>query len=157
MKNKIEPPLSQIPSITAPWIIAVICGLGVFFFVISLQWLIYDDWLHQSVPLRLVGGAAAFVLTFVFVFRWQRAAQRRKIETLHRFETIRWMNDRIRNSLQAIECLVYASNPHAVDPVKEAVDRIEEVLEEVLSKAHPQSSPESIDSQEARSTRESEG
>jgi hypothetical protein len=157
MKNKIEPPLSQIPSITAPWIIAVICGLGVFFFVISLQWLIYDDWLHQSVPLRLVGGAAAFVLTFVFVFRWQRAARRRKIETLHRFETIRWMNDRIRNSLQAIECLVYASNPHAVDPVKEAVDRIEEVLEEVLSKAHPQSSSEMVDPEEAGSTRESEG
>jgi hypothetical protein len=32
--------------------------------------------------------------------------------------------------------------------VKEAVDRIEEVLEEVLSKAHPLSSPEMVDSEE---------
>ncbi len=114
--------------------------MGVFFIAICLQWLVYDDWLHKSGPLRLVGSAVAFFLTFVFAFRWQMAARRRKIETLHRFETIRWMNDRIRNSLQAIECLVYASNPHAMDPVKEAVDTIEIVLDEVLSNSHPEAS-----------------
>ncbi|MGA8088423.1 MAG: hypothetical protein WCA10_14035 [Terracidiphilus sp.] len=131
------------------------CGLGVFFLVICLQWLVYDDWLHQSAPLHLLGSAVAFVLTFVFAFRWQMAARRRKIETLHRFETIRWMNDRIRNSLQAIECLVYASNPHAMDPVKEAVDTIEEVLDEVLSNAHPETSAQISDLQETRSLSQS--
>ncbi len=150
MKSKTDPFLSQISSVAAPWIFAVVCGLGVFFIAVCLQWLVYDDWLHKSGPLRLVGSAVAFVLTFGFAFRWQMAARRRKIETLHRFETIRWMNDRIRNSLQAIECLVYASNPHAVDPVKEAVDAIETVLEEVLSNAHPESSAESIDLRETR-------
>lgn len=127
------------------------CGLGVFFIAICLQWLVYDDWLHKSGPLRIVGSAVAFFLTFVFVFRWQLAARTRKIETLHRFETIRWMNDRIRNSLQAIECLVYASNPHVTDPVKEAVDTIEKVLDEVLSTARPETSAEITDLRETRS------
>jgi hypothetical protein len=127
------------------------CGAGVFFIAICLQWLVYDDWLHKSGPLRIVGSAVAFFLTFVFVFRWQLAARKRKIETLHRFETIRWMNDRIRNSLQAIECLVYASNPHVTDPVKEAVDTIEKVLDEVLSTAHPEASAELTDLHETRS------
>ena len=84
----------------------------------------------------MVGSAIAFFLTLLFVYRWQLAARKRKIETLRRFETIRWMNDRIRNSLQAIECLVYATNPHVTDPVKDAVDRIEMVLQEVLSETH---------------------
>ena len=46
------------------------------------------------------------------------------------------MNDRIRNSLQAIELVVYATNPHVTDPVKEAVDTIESVLQEVLVETH---------------------
>jgi len=42
------------------------------------------------------------------------------------------MNDRIRNSLQTIELVVYATNPHVTNPVKDAVDTIESVLREVL-------------------------
>ena len=42
------------------------------------------------------------------------------------------MNDRIRNSLQAIELVMYASNPNLTNSVKEAVDTIESVLHEVL-------------------------
>lgn len=47
------------------------------------------------------------------------------------------MNDRIRNSLQAIECLTYAANPEATEPVRSAVNVIEGVLEEVLAEHHP--------------------
>ena len=134
MKSKTEDPFaSQIPSPFTVWFFAALCGLGVFFFAIALQWLVYDDWMHSGGPLRLVGSACAFLITFVFAFRWQLAARRRKLETLKRFETIRWMNDRIRNSLQAIECLVYATNPHVTDPVREAVDTIETILDKVLS------------------------
>lgn len=141
MKSKAEPPLaSQIPSKSSVWIFAVLCGLGIFVAAIWLQWLVYDDWMHKNGPLRLVGSVIASILTFVFAYRWQLAARNRKIETLRRFETIRWMNDRIRNSLQAIECLVYATNPHVTDPVKDAVDTIESVLDEVLSGAHPDAS-----------------
>jgi hypothetical protein len=54
---------------------------------------------------------------------------------LRRFEKIKWMNDRIRNSLQAIECVVYATKLHVTDPVRDAVDAIESVLQEVLVEA----------------------
>lgn len=138
MTPKSDPPLaSQIPSTIFVWIVAVLCGLAVFLLAVGLQWLVYDDWMHNNGPLRLVGSVFTFLLTFVFVYRWQLAARRRKLEILRRFETIRWMNDRIRNSLQAIECLVYATNPHVTDPVKDAVDTIERVLDEVLSGADP--------------------
>jgi hypothetical protein len=130
--------VAQIPSPLAVWFFAVVCGLGVFFFAIGLQWLVYDDWMHRGGPLRVTGSACAFLITFVFAYRWQLAARKRKLETLRRFETIRWMNDRIRNSLQAIECVVYATNPHVTDPVKDAVDRIETILEEVLSGEVPE-------------------
>lgn len=129
---------AQIPSPVSVWFVAVLCGLGIFFFVVALQWLVYDDWMHSGGPLRLTGGACGFLITFVFAYRWQLAARKRKLETLRRIETIRWMNDRIRNSLQAIECLVYSTNPHVTDPVKDAVDTIETILDEVLSEEHPE-------------------
>jgi hypothetical protein len=43
------------------------------------------------------------------------------------------MNDRIRNALQAIECITYAADPSATESVREAVGAIDEVLKEVLS------------------------
>ena len=139
MTPKSEPSLlSQIPSPLSVWFFAVVCGLGVFFFAIAVQWLVYDDWMHSNGPLRLIGSGCAFLITFVFAYRWQLAARKRKLETLRRFETIRWMNDRIRNSLQAIECLVYATNQHVTDPVKDAVDTIETILDEVLSGERPE-------------------
>lgn len=150
MKSKASFSL-QIPSVTSVWFFAVVCGMSVFFAAVALQWLIYDDWMHSGGPLRLVGSGIAFILTFAFAYRWQLAARKRKLETLRRFETIRWMNDRIRNSLQAIECVVYATNPHVTDPVKDAVDTIENVLDEVLSKAHPESSREVQDLQQTGS------
>lgn len=153
MKSKSEPPFSlQVPSVISVWFFAIVCGMGVFFAAVALQWLVYDDWMHRGGPLRLVGSGIAFLLTFAFAYRWQLAARRRKLETLRRFETIRWMNDRIRNSLQAIECLVYATNPHVTDPVKDAVDTIENVLDEVLSNTHLGSRRELRDLQETNSS-----
>jgi phosphate/sulfate permease len=116
-----------------------VSGFVVLAVVLLLQWLIYDDWLHRSGPLRIVGGVMAGVLTFVFALRWQSAMRERKIEMLRRFETIQRMNDRIRNALQIIECATYATNPHATEPVRNAVDVIEGVLQEVLVEAHPAS------------------
>ena len=53
-----------------------------------LQWFVYDDWLHQTGPVRLVGSTVAATLTFVFIFRWQSAIREREAEMLRRFETI---------------------------------------------------------------------
>jgi hypothetical protein len=111
---------------------SIVAGLAIFLLALALQWFIYDDWLHKSGPLRLIGSALASALTFGFVYQWQLGQREKKIENLRRFERIRWMNDKIRNSLQAIECVVYATNPHLTDPVKDAVDTIECFLQEVL-------------------------
>ena len=58
---------------------------------------------------------------------------------LRRFERIAQMNDRIRNALQVIELVTYATNPQATAPVREAVDVIEGILHEVLTETHPTS------------------
>jgi hypothetical protein len=140
MKFKTELPLSkQIPSGGTIWLLSFFAGLSVFSIAVLLQWLIYDDWLHDNGPLRLVGSALAFALTFVFAFRWQVAKRKQQLEVLRRVESIRWMNDRIRNSLQAIECVVYANNRHITDPVRDAVDAIENVLQEILNQTHSSS------------------
>jgi hypothetical protein len=133
MKSKAEPPLSsQIPSVVSICLSSLVSGFFVFLVAVLLQWFIYDDWMNRNGPLRLVGSALASGLAFAFVYHWQLGLRERKIEMLHRFERIKWMNDRIRNSLQAIEFVVYATNPHVTDPVKDAVDTIESVLQEVL-------------------------
>jgi hypothetical protein len=138
MKLKALPPLPrQISSDGSIWFLSFFSGLALFVAGIFLQWLIYDDWLHRA-GLRLVGSALAGVLTFIFAFRWQSAVRERRLEMLRRFETIGRMNDRIRNALQAIECVTYATNPGATEPVRNAVDVIEGVLKEVMIDTHPE-------------------
>jgi hypothetical protein len=146
-------PLSrQISSPLTIWLLSLFAGLTVFGLAVFTQWLIYDDWMHDSGPLRLVGSFLAGGLMFAAAFRWQVSIRERRLELLHRFEKIRWMNDRIRNSLQAIECVTYASSPEATESVRAAVDTIEAVLLEVLTGAKPpagqqsaaESNPESL-------------
>ena len=100
-----------------------------------IQWLVYDDWLHQSGPLRIVGTSIATVVTFTFMLRWQYLVRERQQEIVRRLEMISHMNDRIRNALQAIECVTYLSQPEATAPVRQAVDVIDRVLRDVLADA----------------------
>jgi len=138
MSPKHETPLArQIASDITIWLVSTFAGLSVFSLAILLQWLIYDDWLHDRGPLRVVGSFLAGVLMFASAWRWQSVVRRRKLEMLRRFETIKWMTDRIRNSLQAIECLTFAASPQATEPVRNAVDVIEDVLDEVLAEHRP--------------------
>lgn len=132
---------SRVSSQLTVWLVSLLAGLIVFAVAVFCQWLVYDDWMHDSGPVRLVGSFLAGALMFAVAYRWQLALRRRKLEMLRRFETIRWMNDRIRNSLQAIECVTYASSPEATEPVRAAVDTIESVLQEVLADAHAPSPP----------------
>ncbi len=44
------------------------------------QWLIYDDWLHRTGPLRIVGTCIAALVTFIFAMRWQLAIRERQLE-----------------------------------------------------------------------------
>jgi hypothetical protein len=142
MKPKTQLPLArQIASDMAIWLLSVACAIAVFAMSILIQWLVYDDWLHDKGPMRIVGSLLAGGLSFAVVLRWQFAVRWRKLELLHRFESIKWMTDRIRNSLQAIECITYAADPGATESVRTAVDAIEEVLHEVLADSHPAAPP----------------
>jgi hypothetical protein len=102
-----------------------------------IQWLVYDDWLHRTGSIRIVGTSIAAILTFGFVLRWQLAVREERREMVRRFEVISRMNDRIRNALQAIECVTYVSQPQAMDSVKQAVDAIDSVLRETLAHVGP--------------------
>lgn len=123
----------------ATWPLSLVSGIAVFCAAIFLQWLIYDDWMRDVGP--LLGSLLAGALMYGIVSGWQIAIRRRRLERLRRFETMRWMNDRIRNSLQAIECVTYHATPEATDSVRSAVDTIEGVLEEVLSEADAPAPP----------------
>ena len=64
------------------------------------------------------------------------ASRRRRLETLRRFQIIAEMNHYIRNSLQAILYQSYSVDEAAAVRLKDAVDRIAWVLEEVLPAVH---------------------
>ena len=138
MHPKTELPLSrQISSDVTIWLVSLLAGFSVLCIAICMQWVIYDDWLHDQGPLRVVGSLIAGALTCAGVWRWQLIVRQRKIEMLRRFETIHWMTDRIRNALQAIECITFAASPAATEPVRNSVDVIEGVLHEVLAEHGP--------------------
>jgi hypothetical protein len=121
-------------------IVLVSAGAAVAVLAASLlvQWLIYDDWLHRTGPLRIVGTCIATAVTFVFVLRWQWAIRERQLEMVRRMEMILQMNDRIRNALQAIECLTSVAQPEATESVRHSVNVIDRVLREVLAESgHP--------------------
>ena len=114
---------------------AFLASSFVLFVSLAFQRLVYDDWLHKTGPLRIVGTVIAALITFFFVLRKQYAAYEREKEMVRRFQMILEMNDRIRNALQTIECLTYLSQPQATGSVRRAVDQIDDVLQEVLEKA----------------------
>ena len=113
-----------------------------------MQWLVYDDWLHRPEPLRIVGTCIATVVTFLFAMRWQLAIRERQLEMVRRMEMILRMNDRIRNALQAIECLTYVAQPEATESVRQSVNVIDGVLREVLAESgqtHEPPRPKAVD------------
>ncbi len=109
----------------------------VFASSLLIQWLVYDDWLHHTGPLRIIGTLLAAILTFAFVLHWQHSVREAQRDMLCRLETVARMNDRIRNALQAIECVTYLSQPHATEPVSQAVAVIDGVLREVFADFSP--------------------
>jgi hypothetical protein len=112
-----------------------------FVLMVSLliQWIVYDDWMHETGPLRIVGTSIAAAITFAVVLRWQYSVRQKRREMLRRFEKILDMNDRIRNALQAIECVTYLSQPEATESVRQSVNAIDAVLSEVLEDARSSS------------------
>jgi hypothetical protein len=126
----------RVVSTTSIWLVSLASGFCVLCLAAFLQWLIYDDWMHERGPLQLFGISLAALLTFISVLRWQIAIRRRRREMIRQFETIEWMNDRIRNALQSIDLIAFAHSEGA-EQVRIAVDAIDVVLKEVLEGSHP--------------------
>lgn len=142
--DTLDRPSRQIASQATILLKSLIAGGAVLTATLLIQWLVYDDWMHWKGPLRVVGSILAGFLTFLWCSHWQVVRRRRQIEMLQRLQTIAWMNDRIRNALQAIECVDYEANSRATESVRDAVSVIDRVLSEVLSEAHPLAPPQTV-------------
>lgn len=123
----------RIPSHVQIFLISLATSFFVLAVALLIQWLIYDDWLRRTGPLRIVGTSIAALLTLLFMLRWQYSVREQQREMIRRFELISHMNDRIRNALQAIECVTYVSRPEETEAVRREVNAIDRVLRDVLS------------------------
>lgn len=112
--------------------ISVLAALVVFCGALLAQWIIYDDWLRRTGPLRIVGTSIATVLTFGFVLLWQYSAHRRREELERRFEAICVAHDRIRNALQSIVCVSFVNDPQFTRDVRRALEVIDTELRDIV-------------------------
>jgi hypothetical protein len=117
------------------FLISLFASFLVLVVSLVIQWLVYDDWLRHTGPLRIVGTVIAAIITLAFMLRWQYSIREQQRNMIRRFELISHMNDRIRNALQAIECVTYVAQPEATAVVKQEVNAIDKVLRDVLSEA----------------------
>jgi hypothetical protein len=117
------------------FLISLFASFLVLVVSLVIQWLVYDDWLRHTGPLRIVGTVIAAIITLAFMLRWQYSIREQQRNMIRRFELISHMNDRIRNALQAIECVTYVAQPDATAVVKQEVNAIDKVLRDVLSEA----------------------
>jgi signal transduction histidine kinase len=126
------PPNLRLRSGLEIWAISFAAGLLTFLSVVLAQWLVYVLWLGKD-GVRYVGGIVAAVLMTLLIQR-QLSDQRRDREAARRrFELIAEMNHHIRNALQAISYERYSAPDEAASlRLKEAVERIQWVLEEIL-------------------------
>ena len=130
-------PPGSFPELSTKRIVAFSIAASSFVLLVSLflQWLVYDDWLHETGPFRIVGTVLAALLTYWFVYRWEKSSQARYAIALARFQAIARMNDSIRNALQVIECTAYAVAPLATEPIREAVDAIDGELRAIVERS----------------------
>ncbi len=127
---EIEAPF-RVPAPWESWAIALGASCAVFAITFAIQWFIYIDWMGQT-EFHLVGVSVASILTFIFIQRMMAASRLRRLETLRRFQIIAEMNHHIRNSLQAILYQSFSLDETAAARLKDAVERIAWVLEQVL-------------------------
>lgn len=122
----------RIRSIREIWMWSMAAGLLVFTIAVLGQWVIYNVLLdHEGV--RIVGGTIGAVMTTILVNRVLMQQRAAAIADLNRFRIIAEMNHHIRNALQTISYQRYMNGGGAeAERLKEAVNRIEWVLKEIL-------------------------
>lgn len=114
---------------------AVAASFSVLLVSVVLQWLVYDDWLHETGPLHLIGSTIAAVITFIFLLRWLRMERTRRFDAQRRFAMIAQSNDKIRNKLQALVGIKYLSNDRLAESMREAVEEIDAALDGIVEDA----------------------
>ncbi len=122
----------RVPSRLEIWSIAFAMGCAVCVGSLAVQWAIYNVWLGDPGQLRLLGPIVSGLLAAAFTERMMWQSRRRRLATLRRFQIIAEMNHHIRNSLQMISYERLSADEGAAVRLKEAVDRIQWVLEQVL-------------------------
>jgi hypothetical protein len=125
----------RVPARWKSWAIGLAAGSAVFLATFSTQWFIYNYLLGQD-EFHWVGVSVASVLTFIFMQRMMARSRQRRLATLRRFQAIAETNHHIRNSLQTILYQSYSMDSEVAARLKDAVDRIEWVLEQVLPAVH---------------------
>lgn len=108
-------------------------GAGALVFVIALlaHCLVYVVLLQQP-GVRFVGALVGGVVSALLIYRLLSEQRRARVAAISRFKTIAEMNHHIRNALQTISYQRYNASDSAAERLKEAVDRIEWVLEEIV-------------------------
>ena len=127
--------MAPVPSIRRIVVFSFLVSFSVLLVSSALQWLIYDDWLHETGPVRFVLATLASVVTFAFVLQRFRVQRERHVQAQRRFQIIAEMNDRIRNKVQALACLRYASDERLGAEIRDAVDAIDAALNGVIADA----------------------
>jgi signal transduction histidine kinase len=121
----------RVPGAWESWFLGFIAGCAVFVATFGVQWLIYGYLLgHEDI--HLIGISVASILTFTFVQRMMAASRQRRLATQRRLALVVEMNHHIRNSLQTILYQSYTLDDDVATRLKDAVDRIQWVLERVL-------------------------
>jgi hypothetical protein len=114
------------------WLVSLGSGALVFGVTVLAHWLVYAVMLHER-SVHMVGAVVAGGVTTLLIERLLFTQREARIAELERFRIIAEMNHHIRNALQTISYQRYVSASDAeAKRVKEAVDRIEWALEEIL-------------------------
>jgi signal transduction histidine kinase len=121
----------RVPALWESWLLGFAAGCAVFVSTFAVQWFIYGYLLGHN-EFHFVGVTVASILTFIFIQRMMVHSRQRRLETLRRFQIIAEMNHHIRNSLQTILYQSYTLDDEVATRLKDAVDRIQWVLERVL-------------------------
>jgi hypothetical protein len=107
-------------------------GAAVFLSSLGAQWLIYEKILHVPGGMRIIGSILSGILTSLLAYRLESETVNRRRADLHRFQIISEMNHHIRNAVQVISYHAFVSDPETHGHIREALDRIEWVLRDVL-------------------------
>jgi signal transduction histidine kinase len=111
---------------------ALSLALLVFLVSIGAQWLVYQELLHDPGGMRIVSPLIAAVVTGVLAMRLQAIARERRVQSLRRYQIIADMNHHVRNALEVISMETYVSALKEAEHMREALNRIDWALKEVL-------------------------